>query len=403
MIRGAKSIPPTAGDAALRVTLVACLFYAAFGAFLQWFPVWLIDARGFTGGQLGLAIAWAGIGRIFVGPLTSAWAEGRRDRRAPLLLLAALTMAGLLALGMGPAFGISFALAFGLEISFWGIIAFLEAALLRLTNASTCPRYGVARGLASLAFVAGNIGVGILIDRFGNWAVWVWLALTIWGLIAATTALPAEPVRRAVGVNYSARLSSGLAMLRVPDFALLIFGCGLIQAAHQYYYIFGTKLWIAATGMSSAMAGWLFALGVIAEAGLLMVFATWLERDRPATLMIAGGIGALLRWTLMAQDPGIPLLALLQLLHAASFALTFLGAMRGIQSMWGHQRTPTAQMMFMALATAPAQALASYASGELYEAGWGVRGYMAMAGFAAAGLVLVTVLWWRGRASGGQT
>ena len=62
MIRGAKSIPPTAGDAALRVTLVACLFYAAFGAFLQWFPVWLIDARGFTGGQLGLAIAWAGIG-----------------------------------------------------------------------------------------------------------------------------------------------------------------------------------------------------------------------------------------------------------------------------------------------------------------------------------------------------
>jgi len=194
----------------------------------------------------------------------------------------------------------------------------------------------------------------------------------------------------------------GLAMLRVPDFALLIFGCGLIQAAHQYYYIFGTKLWIAATGMSSAMAGWLFALGVIAEAGLLMGFANWLERYRPATLMIAGGIGALLRWTLMAQDPGIPLLALLQLLHAASFALTFLGAMRGIQSMWGHQRTPTAQMMFMALATAPAQALASYASGLLYEDGWGARGYLAMAGFAAAGLVLVTVLWWRGRASGGQ-
>ena len=88
MIRGAQSIPPTAGGAAPRVTPVACLFYAAFGAFLQWFPVWLIDARGFTGGQLGLAIAWAGIGRIFVGPLTSAWAEGRRDRRAPLLLLA---------------------------------------------------------------------------------------------------------------------------------------------------------------------------------------------------------------------------------------------------------------------------------------------------------------------------
>ena len=38
VIRGAKSIPPTAGDAALRVTLVACLFYAAFGAFLALRP-----------------------------------------------------------------------------------------------------------------------------------------------------------------------------------------------------------------------------------------------------------------------------------------------------------------------------------------------------------------------------
>ncbi len=389
---------PAPGDQAARhITLVACLFYAAFGAFLQWFPVWLIDARGFSGGQLGLAIAWAGIGRIFVGPLTSAWAEGRRDRRAPLLLLAGLTLAGLLALGIGPALGVSVALVFALEISVWGIIAFLEAALLRLTNARTRPRYGMARGLASLAFVAGNIGVGILIDHFGNWAVWVWLALSVWGLIAATTALPAEPVRRHADIAYSARLGSGLAMLRLPDFALLIFGCGLIQAAHQYYYIFGTKLWMAATGMSAAAAGWLFALGVIAEAALLMLGAGWLDRFRPATLMVAGGIGALLRWSLMATDPGIPALALLQLLHAASFALTFLGAMRGITAMWGHQRTPTAQMMFMALATAPAQALASYASGELYEAGWGARGYLAMAGFAVAGLVLVALLWWRGR------
>ncbi|MGL4543345.1 MAG: MFS transporter [Polymorphobacter sp.] len=399
MIGATKATPRSPGDAALRVTLVACLFYAAFGAFLQWFPVWLIDARGFTGGQLGLAIAWAGIGRIFVGPLTSAWAEGRRDRRAPLLLLAVLSMAGLLALGMGPAFGVSFALAFGLEISVWGIIAFLEAALLRLTTAASRPRYGVARGLASLAFVAGNIGVGILIDRFGNWAVWVWLAVTVWGLIVALTRLPAEPIRRSAAVGFGARLTGGLAMLRVPDFALLIFGCGLIQAAHQYYYIFGTKLWIAATGMSAATAGWLFALGVIAEAALLMGFAARLERYRPATLMIAGGIGALLRWTLMAQDPGITGLALLQLLHAASFALTFLGSMRGIMALWGHQRTPTAQMMFMALATAPAQALASYASGRLYEAGWGERGYLAMAGFAAAGLVPVLLLWWRGARS----
>ena len=48
----------------------------------------------------------------------------------------------------------------------------------------------------AVAGESGNIGVGILIDHYGNWAVWVWLALTIWGLIAATTALLADQIDR---------------------------------------------------------------------------------------------------------------------------------------------------------------------------------------------------------------
>ncbi len=379
---------------ALRATIAACLFYASFGGLIQWFPVWLL-ANGFGAEQVGSLIAIAGLARIVAGPLTSAWADGRKDRRAPIKLLAAIALLSLIALELSPTFGVSFATALALEIVAWALIAFLEAALLRLTRPTAAPTYGVARGLASLSFVVGNIACGWLVDWGGNGTILWWLVVTFAGLLGAAFTMSPEPVVRASEPGFGARLGEGLAMVRVPAFALLIFGCGLIQAGHQYYYIFGTQLWIGTLGISGAMAGWLFALGVIAEAAFLMLIAGRITHVRPATLMLVGGIGAMVRWAFMATAPGVSALVLLQLLHAVSFACTFLGAMRGIQAMWGDDRTPTAQMMFMALATAPAQAIASELAGRVAGTGAGVSGYWAMLIPVAVGTVLVFLLWLR--------
>ncbi|MFN7399552.1 MAG: MFS transporter [Sandaracinobacter sp.] len=380
---------------AVRAMLAACLFYAAFGGLIQWFPIWLIEARGFTGEQLGLVISIAGIGRIVAGPLTSAWADGRKDRRAPIQLLAAITLMALGGLWVSNSFGVSFALAFAAEVTFWALIAFLEAALLRLCRPDAVPSYGVARGLASLSFVVGNVATGTLVDAIGNDGIWWWLALTITGLLTASVTMAADPVARTTEPPFAQRLAHGFAMVKRPEFALLMFGCGLIQSGHQFYYIFGTKLWIDELGVSATAAGWLFAFGVIVEALFLMLLAPRIEQVRPATLMLIGGLGALLRWSLMATSPSLTLLVPLQALHAVSFACTFLGAMRGIQALWGDDRTPTAQMMFMALATAPAQALSSWIAGRVFDTGVGSQGYVAMLAPVAVGTALVFLLWRR--------
>ncbi len=380
---------------AIRAMVAACLFYAAFGGLIQWFPIWLIEERGFTGEQLGLVISIAGIGRIVAGPLTSAWADGRSDRRAPIRLLAALTLLALGGLWVSSSFGVSFALAFVAEVTFWALIAFLEAALLRLCRPGQIPSYGVARGLASLSFVVGNVATGMLVDSLGNDGIWWWLALTVTGLLAASLTMVAEPVSRTSEPPFAQRLADGFAMVKRPEFALLIFGCGLIQAGHQFYYIFGTKLWIDELGISATAAGWLFAFGVIMEALFLMLVAPRIEHVRPSALMLLGGLGALLRWSIMATSPDLSVLIPLQALHAVSFACTFLGAMRGIQLLWGDDRTPTAQMMFMALATAPAQALASWIAGRVFDTGVGSGGYVAMLAPVAVGTLLVFALWRR--------
>ncbi len=380
---------------ALRAMLAACLFYASFGGLIQWFPIWLIEEQGFSGEQLGLVISLAGLGRIIAGPLTSAWADGRRDRRAPIQLLAAITVLALGALWFSASFPVSFALAFAAEVTFWALIAFLEAALLRLCHPQRVPNYGLARGLASLSFVVGNVVTGMLVDAIGNDGIWWWLAITMIGLLAASLGMAPEPVERTAPVPFGERLAQGLAMVKRPEFALLMFGCGLIQAGHQYYYIFGTKLWIDELGISATLAGWLFAFGVIVEAAFLMFVAPRIEHVRPATLMLIGGLGALVRWALMASSPSLTLLVPLQAMHAVSFACTFLGAMRGIQALWGDDRTPTAQMMFMALATAPAQALASWIAGRVFDTGVGSAGYLSMLATVGLGTLLVFLLWRR--------
>lgn len=380
---------------AVKATVAACLFYASFGGLIQWFPVWLIEEKQFSGAALGQVLLWAGFARIIAGPLTSAWADGRKDRRAPIKLLAAIALLSLGALELSPSYGVSFATALALEVVSWALIAFLEAALLRLTRPGMPPTYGFARGLASLSFVVGNVACGALVDWGGNATILWWLILTFAGLLGAAFMMKAEPVVRAAEPGYTERLAEGFAMVRIVPFALLIFGCGLIQAGHQYYYLFGTKLWIDTLGISGTTAGWMFALGVIAEALFLMVIAERIRHIRPATLMLIGGIGAILRWLGMASGPDVALLVVLQLLHAVSFACTFLGAMRGIQQMWGDDRSPTAQMMFMALATAPAQALSSWLAGEVFDTGAGNLGYVSMLVPVAIGTVLVFMLWLR--------
>ena len=171
----------------------------------------------------------------------------------------------------------------------------------------------------------------------------------------------------------------------------------LIQATHSYFYVAGTLIWINTQGISPGVAGMLWSTGVIAEVLFLMLLAGWSERFPPEALIVAGGISAVVRWTLMAALPPLWLLFPLQLLHAGTFALTFLGGIRLINRMFGDDGTPQAQMIYMGVASAPAQALLTLASGPLYDAllahGSPALGYLVMSGTAAIGLLLALRLW----------
>ncbi|WP_188761129.1 MFS transporter [Sandarakinorhabdus glacialis] len=382
----------------VRATWLACLFFAGFGCLVPFLPMWLEKAHGFSGSQIGLVLAIGGFSRIIAGPLTAAWADGRSDRRAPMFLFAILMTIGFGSLWFVTGFTMVFVIILMLDVAFWGLLPVVEAALLRLTRYGW-PRYGLARGLASAAFVLGSSMVGMLIDHYGAWAIWGWLFGVSALLIVAAWWMVPEPVAGDREAPFGARLAAGVGMLKDRKFALLIFAAGLIQATHSYFYVAGTLIWTNSQQLSSTLSGNLWSIGVVAEVGFLIFLARWTERFAPETLILVGAISAVIRWTVMAALPPVWALYFLQIMHAGTFAATFLGAMRMIQGLHGDERTPTAQMIYMALASAPAQAVTTLMSGELYEylapTGRAALGYLAMTGVAVVGLVLAVMLWLR--------
>ncbi|MCS6987271.1 MAG: MFS transporter [Sphingomonadaceae bacterium] len=382
----------SAASTAWRATATVSAYYALFGAFIPWLSRWLDEVAGFPGETIGLAVTIGTLLRIVAGPLLSAWADGRADRRTAIVALSAATVLVLVLMGPRAGTAKDFLLVVALQVCVWGLLAFLEAALIRLTGRGGGPPYGVARGLASAAFIAGNFGVGVLVDRLGPGAILGWMIAAAVAMLAGSLAMNPEPHARGPAQPFLARLSEGVGLLKDPFFLPLALAAGLVQGAHQYYYLFSNLIWREAPGLSATTIGALQALGVAAEVLFLMLLAERTARWPPAVLFLMGGLGSIVRWGGLALAPGLPLLVPLQLLHAVTFAFTFLGTMRGLQERFGDARGATAQMIYQSLANAPATAGASYLAGRLYGAGLGADGYWVMAALAAIAVPLSLAL-----------
>jgi len=392
----AESSPAKLSSNGVRATLLSCLFFAGFGALIPHLPTWLDAAQGFTGVQISLVLTVGGLSRIVVGPLTAAWAAGQSDKRAPLFLFAFLLTAGFASLWFVAGFWPVFAIILLMDVGFWGLLPAVEAALIRLTK-SGLPPYGFARGLASAAFIVGSSSVGALVTDFGPWAIWAWLLGVSIALIGAAFVMPKEPVRGNEEGDFLGRLKEGVGLLKNRRFALLIFAAGILQATHGYFYGFGVLIWTKDQAISQTVAGNLWSVGVAVEVLFLMFLGGWSSKFASETLILVGAVACIIRWTAMAFLPPEWALWPLQVLHAGTFAAVFLGAMRLVNQMMGDEQTATAQMIYMALASAPAQAFTTFVSGYLYDAlvadGDAALGYLAMTGVSVVGLVLALMLW----------
>lgn len=365
------------------------LFYGALcvsiGIQLPFFPLWL-EAKGLDAGMIGLVLAAPMVVRLFSIPVLTRLADRYQAVRGTIIVTSIAAAAGTVALGFTEG-SVAILLVFTLaSIPFTPVMPLAEAYALR-GLAQVGRAYGPVRLWGSAAFIGGSLGAGWIIDSMapGN-LVWLIAAAMLATAIAAAGLVPLPPrtpMPDAPEPSYQG-------FLRTPGFATVAAAAGLIQASHAVYYNFSALDWKAA-GMDGTAVGALWAVGVVAEITLFALSARLPRWLGPTALLVAGGLGATLRWAVMAIDPPLAALPFLQCLHAFSFGATHLGAMGFVVRAAPAGRAATAQGS-LAVVLGGTMALSMGISGVLYEVA-GSMAYAGMALMAAAGGVLAVIAW----------
>lgn len=388
---------------AWRVGIAMSLLFSSIGIALPYLPVWYETIRHLSGGQISLLLASGMLVRVVTGPLLAAASESFSDRRIPLALAALATGCVWLAFPLAPDFPTLFLLTITAQVLFSLGPPLLEAAAAQATIGQSAnsdgrsvegttrtrrgPSYGMIRGMASLAFVTANVVGGLLLKRFGpEITLWMMAALVFAAAFAALGLAPEPNPPEHRAIPFRTRMQAALALLRTPQFGAFLLATGLIQAAHAFLYTFSTLIW-QRNGHAPDVIGALWATGVAAEILFLALSGWVLARVKPEFLILLGGLLAVLRWIGMGFDPPLAIAFLLQILHAGSFAVTHVGAVKFIAERLPVRDGPMAQTMIAGLGGGLIIGVLTLVSGPLYET-IGVRGYWAMAVVALLGTLI---------------
>jgi PPP family 3-phenylpropionic acid transporter len=371
-------------------------FYAGYflvGGVL--FPFWplLLEARGLGAEQIGLLLAVTLWLRAAAGPVVAWQADRSGNANRPLVACAVAAFAVMIAFYWAEGFWPLLLASFVFYFAYASVGPLAETIALRTVTVEQ--GYGRVRLWGSVTFVIAAILGGWLLDLRGGLTaptIVTLLLATLAVLVVAALLLPrARAAQRAPG------LAPLKALLTSRAFVLFLLATAMIHAAHGVYYGFSTIHWTS-EGYSHLTVGLLWGEGVVAEILLFAFGAPVVRRMGPAGLIAAAAALGALRWMVLASTVEIWIVALAQILHAASFAAMHLGAMLFITRAVPDSYANSAQGLLGGLTYGAGLGVGLLLAGWLYGL-FGADAYWSNAALSA--LALPFILWmalaWRGK------
>ena len=357
------------------------------GVMLPFMPVWLA-ARGFSIADVAWALALQSVVRVMAMPVLTYWADRLAARRRFIIVLS-FTAAVMMLLASLSHSVIAITVFIVLAAFAWSpVMPMLDAVAVEQSEAGHYD-YGRVRIAGSVTFIAGSLGAGASLSIFSASDLG-WLLLATHVLLAVSAfALPRLGAARQ-GLQRDMSLKAAGKVMLTASFILLILVAGLTQASHALYYGFGSLHW-EAQGFSGVTIGTLWSIGVIAEIVLFIYARKPLNRFGPVGLLMGGAALGAVRWAVMAFDPPLAMTALLQVLHAGSYALTHLGTIYFIRRKLDEDFAGTAQGLFGAISGGVIMTAAISLAGWAYAVQGGAA-YAWMAAMCGLALVLAAVL-----------
>jgi len=374
------------GAESARLAAFGAAYFLAAGAFMSYWPVWLRN-RGITDSEIGtlfmarqLVSVLAMLGMGFV-----AHKLGRLRG-----LLFGLSAAGVVMMGF---YQVSYTfLALLLTGLIWGMVWSPIMALYDGVLVNEAKRRGIVYGRlrlwGSVAFIVGTLLTGVAVDHFGPPSVLyigtVGVALLVPFALILPKAEPREP-------GAARHAPFGLFdLFKNKPFVLFMIGAGFCQSSHAVLYSFGTLTWRSA-GIDDVTISMLWGESVAVEILMMLVSGWLLQRIGVCGLIGLGLACGLVRWTGMAFTNDLPILVVLQALHAGTFAACHLGAMAFIQRALPPSGVALGQSIYYALGTGATQAVIFQFAGILYSH-YGQHAFLGMTVISAIGLGCIVML-----------
>ncbi|MGD9915634.1 MAG: MFS transporter [Rhizobiaceae bacterium] len=375
----------------LRMSLVFASLFISMGIHIPYFPLWL-EHQGFRPEEIAVVLSAPLFLRVLTVPIITALADRAGDR-ADVYIAA---VAGALVLSAGyflpPGYVTVLIVSLALQ-AVWTAHPPLADGLALSGVRRFGVRYASMRIWGSISYLMANFLAGVILSYTGAGAI----PALISGALAVALAFSLLAPRLGRPRRATAPSATDLqraAPLLTPYFLAFVMAAGAINSSHGYLFAFGSIYW-KSLGIGDGVIGLLWAVAVLAEVGVFMIYTRVFGKTRAPGLLALAAIAGVMRWM------AVPLVwpaglgeggfFATQVLHALSTGLVILGVQQMIAETVSEERTGAAQGVAF-FAHGVAMASVTLASGPLYEAFAG-DGFYAMAGVAFAGLLLAGLAW----------
>jgi PPP family 3-phenylpropionic acid transporter len=347
---------------AWRIALFYSAIFIVLGVSLPYFPLWL-KWQSLTPFEIGLVTSVPLFIRIVATPMIGFAADRARSVRQIVVIAGAVGLLSSALLMAASGFWVILALFTVFQVSSMAMMPLAEVAAMQGVREKGLD-YGRMRLWGSVAFIAANVGGGLLIAAHGNGTI---MPILVGGSVLALIAGWFLPDRKAAPAQAARRLNWDeiSAALAHRGLLLVMLSGGIIQASHAVYYAFSAIHW-QSQGIDGRWFGILWGVGVVAEVLLFAYAGRLLARIGAITMIGIGAAGAIVRWSLMAIDPSFGVLLVLQLLHGLTFGATHLGTVHAIQERVGADRAASAQALHSALSSGVLMGVTTMLAGAVY-------------------------------------
>ena len=323
----------------LRATLFQFTVYLPGAISSVFLGIWLSD-HGLPADQIGIINAVPMLCLLVLNMVVGRLADRASDWRTVIVIICLI--------GAAVPFGLFFVNEFWGIMLIWALCTMsmgaippvIDAATMRMTRRNGTD-FGVIRAWATVGYVVGAGVVGLLITVYGSAAfaplfVFMCVLRAALGLLLPRFRAPNHKATLAATVPFKLRDSLKL------WFVLPLVGFALVNSSHALIGGFAALLWHQ-NGVPDYYIGPLLAIAAAAEAVMMFAWRRFGGRITARTMILAACVASLVRFTVMAFNPPVEVLFLIQMLHAISFGVGYFGIVHFIANWTDESNAAEAQ------------------------------------------------------------